>query len=58
MANPKPLARLLPDGSLGVILTEPMQCACGRMAMLVVNRYGKTRCLECDEKAKAERDGK
>jgi hypothetical protein len=43
-----------PDGSALIILAEAIKCDCGRMALFVVNRMGKTRCLECDEKFKAK----
>ena len=31
-----------------IVLKEPRKCACGRMVMFVINRDGKTRCVECD----------
>lgn len=37
------------DGAVRVLLAQPRECGCGRMAALVVNRDGKTRCVECDE---------
>jgi len=44
-----PLAILnVTNDSTLVILKEPRQCECGRMVYFVVNRKGKTRCVECD----------
>lgn len=36
------------------VLWPPVACACGRMVSFVVNRNGKTRCVECDEKETAK----
>lgn len=36
-------------GAAGIVLTQPAECACGRMTFFVVNRNGATRCLDCDE---------
>ena len=45
------LARIPSDPNAGyVILKTPVQCVCGRMACIGVNRDGKTLCLECDKK--------
>jgi hypothetical protein len=33
-----------------IAVADPRQCSCGRMVCFLVNRDGKTRCLECDEK--------
>lgn len=38
------------DGRVArIVLSTPIACACGRMVMMVINRDGKTRCIECDE---------
>jgi hypothetical protein len=53
--EPKPpkgtvLVRQTADGSAYVVLEHPTECpACHRMATFVVNRHGKTLCLNCDE---------
>jgi hypothetical protein len=41
-----------PDGSiLGLLGRVPRRCpGCGRMVSLVVNRNGKTVCVDCDER--------
>lgn len=31
-----------------VLLPEPRECACGRAAMIVFNRAGRSRCVACD----------
>ena len=31
-----------------VVISTPVECACGRMATVIVNRDGKSRCVECD----------
>lgn len=31
-----------------VFLPEPRECACGRAAMVVINRAGRSRCVACD----------
>ena len=41
-------------GALRVILGEPVQCTCGAMVTFLVNRSGKTRCVECDELYQAQ----
>ena len=33
------------------LLRAPVRCACGTMHYFVINRNGKTRCVECDYKA-------
>lgn len=38
-----------------VALTEPRACACHRMTFIVVNRDGKTRCVDCDTKYAQEK---
>jgi hypothetical protein len=40
-------------GGAGVVaVTEPIACpGCQRAVMLLVNRGGSTRCVECDEQA-------
>ena len=38
------------DCSAFIVLDEPRQCACGRMAAFVINRDGTSRCVECDAK--------
>ena len=36
-------------GVCGVVFVrEPVPCECGRMVSALVNRDGKTRCVECD----------
>lgn len=43
-------------GAGGVILLkEPRECRCGRMAMIVISRYGQTLCIDCNEKLRAGR---
>jgi hypothetical protein len=32
-----------------IALADPRQCACGRMVCFLINRDGKTRCIECDK---------
>lgn len=39
-----------PASTFSAILEKPIVCACGRMTVFVVNRDGKTRCLDCDVK--------
>lgn len=39
-----------PGGVGYIALVEPVECACGRMVYFVVNRLGKSRCIECDSK--------
>jgi hypothetical protein len=36
------------EGAVAIALAEAAECACGKMVMLVVNRDGKTRCVDCD----------
>lgn len=36
------------DGVFRALLNKPRRCRCGRMAYFVVNRDGKSRCMECD----------
>lgn len=36
------------DGILRGVLARPRRCGCGRMVYFVINRDGKTRCIECD----------
>jgi hypothetical protein len=38
------------SGAAYIALTSPAKCGCGRMAYFVVNRDGKTLCLDCDGK--------
>jgi hypothetical protein len=40
--------RLIDGGTMLGALAKPIKCGCGRMAMFVVNRMGRTRCVECD----------
>lgn len=35
-------------GAAYVFLSNPAPCVCGRMAAIVINRFGKTRCADCD----------
>ena len=37
------------DGCIRAVLHEPMACFCYRMVCFIINRDGKTRCVECDE---------
>ena len=39
-----------PSDTFSAILNEPRECVCGCMAAFVVNRDGKTRCVNCDVK--------
>lgn len=44
-----PLVSVGNDGAARILLAAPVRCpGCGRMVMLVVNRGGRTRCVECD----------
>lgn len=44
--------RVRADGSFAILLPESVTCGgCGRQAMFMVNRGGKTRCTHCDFKA-------
>lgn len=52
----KVLIKSLDNRSALVILTEPAQCKCGHMAAFVINRDGKTMCVECVHKE--EQDAK
>ena len=37
----------------GIMLTKPLPCGgCGKACLFAVNRYGSTRCVECDAKFK------
>lgn len=36
------------DGVFRGVLARPRRCGCGRMVYFVINRDGKTRCIECD----------
>lgn len=51
----EPLTFLNPDGSGTIITDEPIQCECGYMAAILVNRDGKTRCTSCDAKLLKDR---
>lgn len=45
----RPLIGALDDGrGFVAVLPNGLECACGRLAMIVVNRDGKTRCVACD----------
>lgn len=37
------------------VLVTARRCACGAMAMMVINRMGKTRCTSCDRRLVEER---
>jgi len=37
------------------VVSEPRECACNRMTFFFINRDGKTRCIECDDKYKQEK---
>jgi hypothetical protein len=45
------------EGIMRGILFEPRACGCGRMTYFVVNRDGKTRCVDCDAEYQ-QRQGK
>lgn len=36
-----------------VFLPEPRECACGRAAMVIINRCGRSRCVACDTEDEA-----
>jgi hypothetical protein len=36
------------DGILRAVLSAPRRCGCNRMTYFVINRDGKSRCIECD----------
>ena len=38
------------EGIMRMCLNSPRECSCHRMVMFVINRDGKTRCIECDRK--------
>lgn len=38
-----------------IALTEARACGCHRMTFLVINRDGKTRCIDCDTRYVQER---
>jgi hypothetical protein len=44
------------DGTVAIALAHAVSCACERMVMLVVNRDGKTRCVDCDAKYRKEKE--
>jgi len=39
---------LLEGGTTLITLESPLKCGCGQMAVTLVNRLGKTRCIDCD----------
>jgi hypothetical protein len=39
------------DGITRGLLNEPRSCGCGRMTFFIVNRGGKSRCIDCDFEA-------
>lgn len=47
--NLRPLGAL-PDGGALIMMWPPVPCGCGRAASMLVNRDGKTRCVDCDTK--------
>ncbi len=54
----KGIFRLIEGGTLICVLKKAVECGCGRMAMMVINRMGQTRCTECDhefQKSEAQR---
>lgn len=48
--TPEGIFRVTDGGTIHCALTRAVQCGCGRMAMFVINRMGKTRCVDCDAK--------
>ncbi len=36
------------DGIIRGILFEPRNCPCGKVTFFVVNRDGRSRCVDCD----------
>lgn len=46
-----------PDGVVRGLLKEPRKCGCGRMTFFIVNRGGKSRCVDCDAEY-CQREGK
>ena len=38
------------QGRILIVLAHPLPCTCDRMTAFMVNRDGRTRCVECDEK--------
>lgn len=58
MAASKPsgvLFGLLPPAGFVVMVWPPVPCGCGRTAAMLVNRDGKTCCIECDSKKEGSR---
>ena len=51
--RPAPIVCLHTDCAL-VLLPEPAQCACGLFVVLMVNRGGQTRCVQCDTRGAGE----
>ena len=45
----------LEDGGCLILVTESKTCGCGRAAMILVNRDGRTRCVECDHDYKTNK---
>lgn len=56
MLTPKLRYSLQKDGSAVIALAEAVQCGCGKMAMICINRDGKTRCVECDLNYRTEKE--
>ena len=40
---------------VSIAVWPPRECGCGRMAAALINRSGKTRCIDCDLKSREER---
>lgn len=39
-----------------VFVHQPVDCACGRVALILLNRDGQTRCVDCDTKYTAGKE--
>lgn len=50
-SEPAPVVAAGQDGAARIILPEPVRCGCGRMVTMVVNREGRSRCVDCDAAA-------
>lgn len=56
VADTLPVSKLQADGSVLFAIWPAKECACGKMAAFLVNRHGKTRCLDCDIAYRKERE--
>lgn len=57
MNDDKMICVTLADGGSLILVAEPKACGCGRVAALMVNRDGRTRCVECDHDYKVNKEG-